>query len=79
MNDIFRGLMFGIAALVAGFIAIFIALAMASAILSSQDSGHSVISLHFMSPIGVAVLAFLLLTFAGGFSYGARRHGVQTH
>jgi hypothetical protein len=48
-------------------------------VLSSQTSGHMAISLHFISPIGALVLAFLLLAFFGGFSYGARRRRVQTH
>jgi fumarate reductase subunit D len=78
MNSFFRGLIFAVAALAAGFVAVLIGLAIAFAVLSSQTSGLMAISLHFSSPIGALVLAFLLLAFFGGFSYGARHHRVQT-
>jgi hypothetical protein len=79
MNSFFRGLIFAVAALAAGFVVVWIGLAIAFAVLSSQTSGLMAISLHFSSPIGALVLAFLLLAFFGGFSYGARRRRVQTH
>ena len=79
MNNFFRGMLAGIGALIAGFVVIVIALSIASAILNSQTSGHMVISLHYTSPLGVALLAFLALLFFGGFSYGARHHSAQTH
>jgi hypothetical protein len=79
MNNFFRGLIFGIVGLFTGFVGIFIGLAIASAALNSQTSGHTMISLHFTSPIGMAALAFLAMMFFAGFSFGARRHSAQTH
>ncbi len=79
MNSFFRGLMFGIAGLFAGFVAIFVVLSIVSAFVSSQASGHTVISLHILSPYGAVAFAFLLLMFFGGFSFGARRHTAPTH
>ena len=79
MSSFFRGLMFGIAGLFAGFVAIFVVLSIMSAMLSGQASGHTVISLHILSPYGAVAFAFLLLMFLSGFSFGARRHSTQTH
>jgi hypothetical protein len=78
MNNVARGMTFGVMAVVAAFIFFLVVLSAVSAMVSGAQ-GHTVISVHFMSPIGAGVLGFFALAFVGGFLYGARGRSSHAH
>lgn len=74
MNRVVRGLLFGIAAVLAGFVVLLAALSVWSATLNT-GGGHMVVLFRLASPPGASFLALLLLLFATAYAYGSRGAG----